>query len=148
MRFAHINIVALDWENLANFYIKTFGCKIKPPKRELSGAWLDQATGLEDVEIEGIHLILPGYGENGPTLEIFTYADVINNDLKEINRNGFAHIAFEVDDLEAIINRIIESGGAFLGKVVEKSISGAGTIKFAYLRDPEGNIVEIQKWIA
>jgi hypothetical protein len=40
MRFAHINIAARDWEALADFYIKVFECKIKPPKRNLSGEWL------------------------------------------------------------------------------------------------------------
>lgn len=35
MRFAHTNIAARDWKTLANFYIKVFECKIKPPERDL-----------------------------------------------------------------------------------------------------------------
>ena len=41
--------------------------------RDLSGEWLDRATGLKNAHIKGIHLRLPGYGEGGPTLEIFQY---------------------------------------------------------------------------
>ncbi|MGB6011288.1 MAG: hypothetical protein WBI57_08485 [Desulfobacterales bacterium] len=47
MRFAHTNIAAKNWKSLSEFYIKVFHCKIKPPERKLSGAWLDQATGLQ-----------------------------------------------------------------------------------------------------
>ena len=46
MRYAHTNIAAKDWEKLSDFYIRAFDCTMKPPKRELSGDWLDQATGL------------------------------------------------------------------------------------------------------
>ena len=75
MRYAHTNIVAKDWQKLSDFYINVFGCTIKPPERKLSGDWLDQATGLSKAELEGVHLLLPGHGDSGPTLEIFSYKD-------------------------------------------------------------------------
>lgn len=75
MRYAHTNIAARDWKKLSTFYIHVFGCIVKPPERKLSGDWLDQATGLAKAELEGVHLLLPGYGDNGPTLEIFSYKD-------------------------------------------------------------------------
>jgi len=66
MRYAHTNIVARDWKKLSDFYINVFNCSVKPPKRNLSGNWLDQATGLSNAKLEGVHLLLPGHGENGP----------------------------------------------------------------------------------
>jgi catechol-2,3-dioxygenase len=30
--------------------------------------------------------------------------------------------------------------------VVSVEVAGAGSITFAYLTDPEGNIVEVQRW--
>jgi hypothetical protein len=73
MRYAHTNIVTTDWKRLAEFYIQVFGCTVKPPERNLSGDWLDNATGLTNARLQGIHLVLPGHGNNGPTLEMFTY---------------------------------------------------------------------------
>ena len=35
--------------------------------------WLDSATGINGAHLRGMHLRLPGYGEHGPTLEIFQY---------------------------------------------------------------------------
>lgn len=146
MRYAHTNIAARDWRTLSEFYIRVFNCKLKPPERKLSGDWLDRATGLTDAALEGVHLLLPGHGEDGPTMEIFTYKDTYAVDTSTANRLGFTHIAFEVDDIERVYTDAIEYGATVLGKITERAIPGVGELKFVYLRDPEGNIVEIQSW--
>jgi catechol 2,3-dioxygenase-like lactoylglutathione lyase family enzyme len=146
MRFAHTNIAAKNWKSLSEFYIKVFHCKIKPPERKLSGAWLDQATGLQDATLEGVHLLLPGHGDNGPTLEIFTYQTMQACEPLMANFIGLTHIAFEVDDVDRTFDEAIKNGGRLLGKVTEKTVDGVGDLKFVYFRDPEGNIVEIQSW--
>lgn len=146
MRFAHINIAAKNWKSLSEFYIKVFNCRIKPPERKLSGLWLDQGTGLKNAVLEGLHLLLPGYGGSGPTLEIFSYQNM--NDCEPIMANhvGLTHLAFEVQDVDQTLADALENGGKLLGKVTEKTIEGVGNLKFVYFRDPEGNIVEIQSW--
>ncbi len=146
MRFAHTNIAARDWEKIADFYIKVFGCEIKPPRRNLSGEWLDKATGLKKAKLEGVHLLLPGHGDNGPTLEIFSYEDM--HDTKPIMANfiGFTHIAFEVEDVNLILKIALENNAQNLGDIVEKEVENVGILQFVYFRDPEGNIVEIQSW--
>lgn len=146
MRYAHTNIVARDWKKLSDFYIRVFNCTIKPPKRELSGDWLDQTTGLSNAELEGVHLLLPGHGDSGPTLEIFSYQDTYECDPVMANYTGFTHIAFEVEDVETIFGEALESGAIKLGEITEKIIEGIGVLKFVYFRDPEGNIIEIQSW--
>jgi predicted enzyme related to lactoylglutathione lyase len=146
MRFAHTNIVAKNWKSLSEFYIKVFNCKIKPPERKLSGAWLDRATGLQNAVLEGVHLILPGHGDNGPTLEIFTYQKMYDCNPIMANHIGITHIAFEVHDVGQTLDEAIKNGGQLLGQVTEKAVDGAGELKFVYFRDPEGNIVEIQSW--
>ena len=146
MRYAHTNITARDWKRLSNFYINVFSCTVKPPERKLSGNWLDQATGLAESELEGVHLLLPGHGDSGPTLEIFSYKDSHESEPIMANYTGFTHIAFEVDDVEQTFNEAMKSGGQSLGKVTEKAVDGVGFLNFVYFRDPEGNIVEIQSW--
>ena len=146
MRYAHTNIAARDWKKLSDFYINVFSCTVKPPERKLSGDWLDQATGLSKAELEGVHLLLPGHGDSGPTLEIFSYKDTHESEPLIANYTGFTHIAFEVDDVDQTLNAAMKSGGKLLGKITEKAIEGVGFLKFVYFRDPEGNIVEIQSW--
>lgn len=144
IRFAHVNLVARDWKKMAVFYIEVFGCTPKPPERDLSGEWLDKATSLEEAHVRGIHLLLPGVDD--VTIEIFRYDVMQENPFKTPNHEGFGHIAFAVEDVEGCVQKILDHGGGLVGTTVKTEIPGVGRIHFAYARDPEGNIIEIQKW--
>jgi predicted enzyme related to lactoylglutathione lyase len=144
-RYIHTNIIARDWKRLAAFYENVLGCTPVPPERALSGKWLEGATGVPGAEIHGVHLRLPGYGEDGPTLEIFQYTQLEERGKIAINRPGFAHIAFMVDDVTSARDAVIAAGGGVHGELVSTKIPGAGTITFIYATDPEGNIIELQQ---
>ncbi len=146
MRYAHTNIVARDWKKLAQFYVDVFACQPVYPERDLYGEWIDKTTGINNVRIKGIHLRLPGY-ENGPTLEIFEYLpDNLRNYEPVINMQGFAHIAFEVDSVEDVLQNLLKNGGSQLGEVIIKEYENIGILTVVYTRDPEGNFIEIQNW--
>jgi catechol 2,3-dioxygenase-like lactoylglutathione lyase family enzyme len=141
----HTNLVARDWRALASFYQRVFGCEPLPPERTLSGAWLEAATGVHGAQIRGIHLRLPGHGHSGPTLEVFQYDPQADAPEPAANRPGLGHLAFAVDDVEQAREAVLAAGGRGVGEVVSQEIPGAGTITFAYVRDPEGNIIELQE---
>ena len=145
-RFSHVNLSSRNWRALADFYMAVFGCIEKPPVRELDGAWLDALTGMPKARIKGIHLILPGFGDHGPTLEIFEYHENRVNGDKAINLEGFGHIAFAVEDVDQSVALLLSHGGSLVGEVVSATVAGVGNIAVVYARDPEGNIIELQKW--
>ena len=145
-KYVHTNIIAKDWKKLAEFYVKVFSCKYKYPERDLKGEWLDQLTSLKNAHICGVHLVLPGYENNEPTIEIFQYDENQINNIKKINTEGFGHIAFLVNDVEKCLLNIKENGGSTVGEVVKGDIAGVGKIHVVYAKDPEGNIIEVQKW--
>jgi predicted enzyme related to lactoylglutathione lyase len=145
MKFVHTNLVARDWRKLADFYISVFNCTPVPPERDLKGEWLDKAVSIKDAHIKGVHLQLPGYID-GPTLEVFQYKQVEAGGKHNPNTPGFGHLAFSVPDVEETANKIIKSGGSFVGDLSRVEINGVGTLLFAYMRDPEGNIIEIQSY--
>ncbi len=144
--YRHTSIVASEWQALATFYEDVFGCEPMPPRRDLSGAWLDRGTGVRDAHLTGVHLRLPGHGDGGPTLEIFGYARSEPRPAVAANREGIAHIAFEVDDVAAATRLVLEHGGSRVGDVTSAEVEGAGVLTFVYVADPEGNIVELQAW--
>ncbi|MBO8087693.1 MAG: VOC family protein [Marichromatium sp.] len=144
--FSHTNIVAQDWKRLATFYTNVFGCTPKPPERDLAGDWLDRLTAIDSVHIRGIHLLLPGFDDTGPTLEIFQYDQQDTQARKAINTFGFGHIAFAVDDVDACLQKVLDHGGSTVGETVHGDVGGLGAIHLVYAKDPEGNIIEIQKW--
>ena len=145
-KYVHTNLTAQDWKKLAQFYEQVFGCTPAPPERKLAGQWLADGTGVPDAEICGIHLRLPGYGDTGPTLEIYQYRRHEERPKTAANRPGFGHIAFAVDDVKAMREAVIAAGGGTLGEVVSLDVPGAGQVTFVYLTDPEGNIIELQRW--
>ena len=146
IRYRHTNIVAEDWDTLARFYERVFGCVRVPPEREHVGEWLEKGTGVAGAHIRGVHLRLPGFDANGPTLEIFTYAENLPKPPPAANREGLAHLAFEVDDVEAVLARVLEHGGKPVGELITHDVANVGRLIFAYAADPEGNILEIQRW--
>jgi predicted enzyme related to lactoylglutathione lyase len=144
--YVHTNLIARDWKKLVRFYSDVFGCDPKPPERDMSGAWLDQLTSLQDAHLSGVHLRLPGYGDDGPTLEIFSYNQLVEGELQSANQCGFGHIAFAVEDVGEALQAVIAAGGSTVGNIVTTEVDGVGVLRVVYARDPEGNIVELQKW--
>lgn len=145
-RFVHVNLVARDWRTLSAFYQQVFGCEVVPPERDLHGAWLEAGTGVPGARLRGIHLRLPGHGPGGPTLEIFEYDPLAEGPAPAVNRPGLGHLAFSVEDVARAREAVIDAGGGIVGDVVTLPVAGAGTVTFAYVTDPEGNILELQRW--
>lgn len=145
-KYVHTNLIARDWKRLVRFYSEVFGCQPEGPERDLSGGWLDRVTALRNAHLTGVHLHLPGHEDDGPTLEIFSYDQVIECDPPAANRCGFRHIAFAVDDVDEALQAVIAAGGSAVGKVATTQVDSAGVLRVVYARDPECNIVELQKW--
>lgn len=146
IKFAHTNIISKDWRRLAVFYTEVFGCIPVLPERDLSGEWLEKGTGVKDAHLQGMHFRLPGYGDDGPTLEIFQYSTNIETPHLPANQTGFRHIAFHVDDVESITAKALLFGATMSGEIVSHTVDGVGILTFVYITDPEGNIIEIQNW--
>ena len=146
IRYAHTNIIAKDWKQLVDFYVKVFGCDPVPPQRSQAGQWLDKGTGVEKAALEGMHLRLPGHGENGPTLEVYSYQNMLPQSPVKPNQRGIGHLAFEVDHLDKVVELALKHGASKHGEVSQHKVAGVGTIEFIYIADPEGNIIELQHW--
>lgn len=144
-RYVHTNLIARDWRKLAAFYEHVFGCVRVLPERDLAGESMERGSGVIGAHVRGVHLRLPGLGDKGPTLEVFQYSETADAAVPAANRPGFGHIAFAVDDVAAAREAVLAAGGAAVGTVEVVVIPGAGTITWTYVRDPEGNIVELQR---
>lgn len=144
--YKHTNIIAKDWRNLSGFYQHVFGCVVVPPERNLTGKWLDKGTGVENASFAGVHLRLPGHRESGPTLAIYQYSHNKPRPETAANREGFSHLAFAVEDVDQATSKVLTHGGSHVGEITSAQVEGVGLLKFVYLTDPEGNIIELQAW--
>lgn len=143
-KYVHTNLVARDWRHLAQFYQLVFGCVPVPPERDLSGTDYERGTAVAGARARGIHLLLPGYGPDGPTLEIFEYTPAQPAAQSVVDRPGFGHVAFAVTSVEEAREQFLAAGGSRVGEVVESRIGSSVVVTWCYVRDPEGNIVELQ----
>ena len=118
----------------------------KGPERDMSGAWLDQVTSLRNAHLRGVHLSLPGYGDDGPTLEIFSYSQLVEADAdwKPVRVCPYR-----------VCGRRCEPGVADADRsrwrrqserLPHTEVGSVGLLRVVYAGDPEGNIVELQKW--
>ena len=146
--YVHTNLIAADWRRLADFYIRLFGCTPAPPERDFQGDLLERGTGLPGAHLRGVHLHLPGYGEEGPTLEVFNYSELASRPPTAVNRPGFGHIAFAVEDVAAAHAEVFANGGAAVGEGVALTVADGRRVTWCYVTDPEGNLIELQSWSA
>jgi predicted enzyme related to lactoylglutathione lyase len=146
IKYVHTNIVAKNWKKLSDFYIKVFDCTIVPPIRYYKGKDLESAVNIKNVTLNGVHLRLPGYNKTGPTLEIFSYKPSLIKQNLKVNTPGITHLAFEVGDVQKAYKKVIENGGNKVGKIITLTRSDGKKVTWCYVKDPEGNMIEIQKW--
>jgi catechol 2,3-dioxygenase-like lactoylglutathione lyase family enzyme len=144
MRFGHVNIVARDWRRLVDFYVAVFACELLQPERNLSGPIIEAGLGIAGAALQGVHVRLPGYGQDGPTLEIYRYEPLVDVPAN-VRRSGFGHIAFAVDDIVTTRHQVLAHGGSAIGEIVTTS-AGARQVSWCYVTDPEGNGIELQTW--
>jgi predicted enzyme related to lactoylglutathione lyase len=145
-KYVHTNLIAEDWRALADFYERVLGCTLVPPERDYQGELFDAGTGISGAHLRGAHLRLPGYGDTGPTLEIFNYSVLAPRGETAVNRPGFGHIAFAVDDVGAARAEVLQAGCQAVGEIVTLQTATGASVTWCYVTDLEGNIIELQSW--
>jgi catechol 2,3-dioxygenase-like lactoylglutathione lyase family enzyme len=96
---------------------------------------------LQDTEICSIWLDF--HGEARPFLEIMEYSSAKTEGARAVNSPGYGHIAVQVPDIEDVIDRILQFGGRTQGEVVNLGSSERPCL-CVYVRDPEGNLLELE----
>jgi glyoxylase I family protein len=140
VRFDQVKILARDLEPLLRFYQEALGCELVIPPLVTEDV-VSRGVGVPGATVTLSALRLPGRGDRGPVLELYSVEGQVPDDWDF--RPGNGQLAFQVDDLEAAIGKVVAAGGSQLGEVVEWQGPSGATARFVYLRDPEGNIVDL-----
>lgn len=140
VRFDQTKFLANDVQSLSRFYIEALDCEIVVDPQEVDEA-VSRAVGVPDATISLSILRLPGRGDHGPVLELYAVEGPRPDGWDYTSGQG--QIAFEVDNLDVSIGRVVAAGGSRLGEVVEWTAPSGAVARFVYLRDPEGNIIDL-----
>ena len=138
----HVGIVVDDLADAVAFFV-TLGLELRG-EAPVEGDWVDRIVGLEGVRAQIAMLQTPdGHGR----LELTTF-DAPSSDggdrRARANAPGIRHVAFAVEDVEAVVARLRTRGAELVGELGRYEDS----YRLCYLRGPEGIIVELAEQIA
>ena len=109
----------------------------------VEGKFIDTVTGIPDSKSEIVMLGAPG-GGTSVELSSFVRPDHSPGSPEAMaNELGLRSIAFEVDDLPGVVDRLAEDGYGLVGGIGEYE----GIWKMAYIRGPEGIVVSVSERI-
>jgi len=140
-RFDHVGITVADLDSVADFFVG-LGFEVEG-RMFVEGEFLDTVCGIADSRTEIVMLKPP---DGGTRLELgrFVRPDHEPGSPNAMaNELGLRNIAFEVDDLPAVVDRLGADGYGLVGGIGEYE----GVWRMAYVRGPEGLIVSLAERI-
>jgi catechol 2,3-dioxygenase-like lactoylglutathione lyase family enzyme len=140
-RLEHVGIVFDDLQAATEFFLD-LGLE-RDGATPVQGDWVDNVIGLKDVQADMVMMRTP---DGGGKLELTKFRKPADNrgpHALAANRLGIRHIAFVVDDVNAIVDKLRGKGVNTVGKVQDYE----DCYRLCYIRGPEGIIVELAERI-
>ncbi len=147
----HVNIVVDDMANMVDFYARVLGMEVFK-EVTISGKWVDDVVGLQDVLADVTFLRPPVFPNTPPgtNLELIRYRSPIGtrpDALSKSNTAGIRHLAFRVTRIDEVVARCQKAGVSFNSTVqdvptAQMAPSATTRKRLIYFHDPEGNLLE------
>ncbi|MFC4542260.1 VOC family protein [Halosolutus amylolyticus] len=129
----HVGITVSDLAESVAFYREVLGLDVSD-RFGVDGEAFADAVGVEGASADFVHL-----EADEIRLELVEYEpEARGSPAAGLNQPGAAHVAFEVDDLDAFYADLPDD----VPTIGEPRTTATGT-SILFLRDPEGNLVEV-----
>lgn len=129
----HVGISVRDLEREVEFYCDVLGLTVEA-RFEVSGEAFQTAVDVEGASARFVHL-----EGGGVRLELVEYDPAAEaSDDPDLNRPGATHLGLSVDDVDGFLAHRPTD----VETVSEPRTTATGT-RLVFLRDPEGNLVEL-----
>src|SRR3954447_7302400 len=135
--FVHVGLVVEDLDETVRF-LALLGLDCGEPG-VFSGEWIGRIIGLADVTVELVMVRGPDGGDVFEVVRFHSPSAAAQEPAPAANRPGLRHIAFNVDDVRGVVDRVRAAGWGTFGEIVNYE----DTFLLCYLRGPEGLIVEL-----
>jgi len=142
-RFDHVGITVADLDMVTAFFVG-LGLEVEGSRMFVEGEFLDTVIGIPDSRTEIVMLRPP---DSGTRLELSRFvrpAHAPGSPAAMANELGLRNVAFEVDDLRGMVDRLVSDGYGLVGEIGQYENSW----RMAYVRGPEGIIVSLAERIA
>ncbi|GAB3272856.1 VOC family protein [Sinomonas notoginsengisoli] len=141
-RFDHVGVTVSDLKAATRFFVG-LGFEVEGGPTSIEGEFIDTVIGIPGSRTEIVMLRPP---DDGTRLELssFTHPDhEAGNQAAMANELGLRSVAFEVDDLHAVVEKLAADGYGLVGGVGEYE----NVWRMAYVRGPDGIIVALAERI-
>lgn len=135
--FVHIGLVVEDLDETVRF-LSLLGFDCGQPGMS-SGEWIDQIIGLENVTVQIVMARAPDGTDIFEVVRFHSPCARAQEPAPAANRPGLRHVAFNVDDVRGVVDRVRQAGWETIGEIVDYE----NTFLLCYVRGPEGLIVEL-----
>src|SRR5690242_14212227 len=139
--FDHVGITVADLEAATEFFVR-LGMEIQG-SATVEGDFIDTVTGIPDSATRIVMLQPPGGGTCVELSSCERPEHVPGSPSAMANELGLRSIAFEVDDLQSMVDRLGAGGYGLVGGTGEYD----GVWRMAYVRGPEGITVALAERI-
>ncbi len=140
-RMDHVGVVVDDLAAAIAFFVE-IGLEPKGGGT-VEGSWVDRIVALDGVQVEFAFMQTPdGHGR----LELIKFqSPPVQSDDRDApaNTTGIRHLAFVVEDIDAVVAGLRARGSELVGELVRYEDS----YRLCYVRGPEGIIVELAEKI-
>lgn len=109
----------------------------------VEGEWVERIIGLNDVKVEFAMLQTPDGETNIELIKFHSPLDEKGIQLQLANTLGIRHIAFVVEEIEAVVAKLKKKGVELFGEIINYE----NIYKLCYVRGPEGIILELAEQI-
>jgi catechol 2,3-dioxygenase-like lactoylglutathione lyase family enzyme len=137
----HVGIIVNDLSAAKEFFLD-LGLEMQG-EGEVEGDWVSRVVGLNDVKGKCVVL---GPPDGQASIELFKfYSPSDEQDIQKpfANTLGIRHIAFAVEDIEAVVAKLKTKGTEIFSEIQQYEES----YKLCYVRGPEGIILELAEKI-
>jgi len=141
-RFDHVGITVADLDAVTAFFVG-LGLEVEGTRMFIEGEFLDTVIGIPDSRTEIVMLRPP---DGGTLLELSSFVrpdHTPGSPAAMANEVGLRNVAFEVDDLQAVVDKLDADGYGLVGDIGQYEHSW----RMAYVRGPEGIIVSLAERI-
>jgi catechol 2,3-dioxygenase-like lactoylglutathione lyase family enzyme len=140
-RMEHVGITVNDLAAAVEFFVE-LGLEPRG-EGQVEGTWVDRIVALDDVRAELAMLRTPdGHGEI-ELVKFHSPPTEAGDPHALVNTLGLRHLAFLVDDIQAVVAGLKARGTELVGELVRYEDS----YWLCYARGPEGIIVELAEKI-
>lgn len=141
MRFDHVGVTVQDLDQVTAFFVG-LGLEVEG-RTFVEGEFIDTVIAIPDSRTEIVMLRTPD-GGTGVELSSFVRPDPVPGAPAAMaNELGLRSLSFEVDDLQAHVDRLAHEGYGLVGGIGQYE----GAWRMAYVRGPEGIIVSLAERI-